>query len=81
MKVSIYEENPEVKEEQEFFLNMEKVKHGIEVFLVNTEGQKLLQGVVLRINNDMTLYRYKYINTDIGLPLDGMNRLELGDGN
>ena len=75
MKVNIFDVSLEVAEPV-FFLKMEKVKHGIEVFLVNTEGQKLLQGIVLRINNDMTIYRYTYINTDLGLPLDGVGRLQ-----
>ena len=80
MKVNIFGDSVEVAEPV-FFLKMGKVKHGIEVFLVNAEGQKLHQGIILRINNDMTLYRYKYINADLGLPLDAMLRLELGDGN
>ena len=80
MKVNIFGDSVEVAEPV-FFLKMGKVKHGIEVFLVDIEGQRLRQGIVLRINNNMTLYRYKFISTDLGLPLDDMYRLELGDGN
>ncbi len=80
MKVNIFN-NPVEAAEPVFFLKMGKVKHGVEVFLVDTEGQKLSRGIILRINNDMTLYRYEYINTNLGLPLDEMSRLVLGDNN
>lgn len=79
MIVKVFENKVTKDREQEFFLKMKEVDSGVEIVLVNERGGEISAGTLLRINSDMTLYRYEYINSDLGLPLDDKNRLKLGE--
>ena len=80
MKVSIYKEVPGVKKEQEFFLKLVKAGEAVNLVLVDKKGEELLGGILLQIKKDMTLYRYTYIEDNLGLPLEeGLGKLKLGD--
>ena len=79
MKVSIYKEAPAIEKEQEFFLKLVKAGEAVNLLLVDKKGKEIMGGILLQIKKDMTLYRYTYMDDELGLPLDVEDRLKLGD--
>ena len=74
MKISIYDENPEEKE-QEFILKLVQKGRQVELVLVDPKGEPILNGILLIITKDMRLNRFGSINKNLGLPLDASGKL------
>ena len=77
MKVNIYEEKPIVEKEREFLLNLVQDKENVELILVNPDGTKAENGILLVITKEMRLDRFGSIDSDLGLPLNKDGQLKL----
>ncbi len=76
MKVSIYDEKPEEKE-QEFLLRLVHRGNYIDLVIVDSNGDGVQAGILLSITKDMRLKRHICVNSDLGLPLNKDNQLVL----
>ena len=77
MKVSIYSEKPEEKE-QEVFLKLDRTV-GLDIFLivVDSTGVPVHGGNLLRIHSNLEISRCCGINKRIGIPLTSNGQLKI----
>ncbi len=76
MKVSIYDEKPEEKE-QEFLLRLVYRRNYIDLVMVDSDGDEVQAGILLSITKDMRFKRQVCVNSGLGLPLNKDGQLEL----
>jgi hypothetical protein len=75
MKLKVFEQEQE--KEKEVILKLEEWSDGIVLIAVDEDGNKVVRGKLLRLQNNGMIHLYRAIDTDLGFQLDSKGRIKI----